>query len=217
MWPIGLIMQWSLPKHVFSIFPCHHGVLIKALFKKGYKWNSGKGDCRGYFDCSRFCLRPWITEAQIKIWTTALCKSKAVQLNSFFAILNVLFWDLKCWCEIFLLILSVSPDHAVPLGWGISTEKRKPLPHYAANFRHQEKMFGNSWPRFQVLEWYPLCSQFPWVKKGWFWYLSKLKETIYNIYNGTSKVSYQSQASNVNDSIWNSNFLFTVIRGIFFH
>lgn len=62
-----------------------------------------------------------------------------------------------------------------------------------------------------------LCSLFPWVKKGWFWYLSKLKETIYNIYSGTSKVSYQSQASNMNDSIWNSNFLFTVIRVIFFH
>lgn len=60
-------------------------------------------------------------------------------------------WGLKCQCEIFLLISSVSPHHAVPQGQGISSEKRKPLPHYAANFRHQEKMFGNFWPRFQVL------------------------------------------------------------------
>lgn len=147
----------------------------------------------------------------------AFCKSETVEVNSFFSVLNVPSWGLKCQCEIFLLISSVSPHHAVPQGWGISSEKRKPLPHYAANFRHQEKMFGNFWPRFQVLEWYPLCSLVPWVKQGWFWYLSKLKETIYNIYSGTSKVCYQSQASNMNDSIWNSNFLFTVIRGIFFH
>lgn len=152
-----------------------------------------------------------------RICRTALFMWKSIELNSVLSVLHVRSWGLKCQCEIFLLILSVSPHHAVPQGWGISSEKRKPLPHYAANFRHQEKMFGNFWPKFQVLEWYPLCSLFPWVKQGWFWYLSKLKETIYNIYSGTSKVSYQSQASNMNDSIWNSNFLFTVIRGIFFH
>lgn len=53
-----------------------------------------------------------------------------------------------------LLILSVSPHRLIPLGRRISSAKRKPLPHYAANFRHQEKMFGKFWPRFQVLEWY---------------------------------------------------------------
>lgn len=58
-----------------------------------------------------------------------------------------------------LLILSVSPHRLVPLGRRISSAKRKPLPHYAANFRHQEKMFGKFWPGFQELEWYsPLAA-----------------------------------------------------------
>lgn len=56
--------------------------------------------------------------------------------------------------EMFLLNSSVSPHHVVPLGRGISLEKRKPLPHYAANFRHREKMFAKFWPTFQVPEWY---------------------------------------------------------------
>ena len=42
------------------------------------------------------------------------------------------------------------------------------------------------------------------------------RNNLQHIHSATSKVSYQRQASNVNDSIWNSNFVFTVIRGIFF-
>lgn len=135
----------------------------------------------------------------------------------FFSVVNVLSFGLKCQQEICLLILSVSPHPAVPKERSISSEKRKPLPHYVAYFRHQEEMFGNFFgPESQVLERDALCSRLPWVKPGWFWCLSELKDTIYNIYSGTSKVSYRNQASNMNDSIWNSNFLFTVIRGRFF-
>lgn len=68
-------------------------------------------------------------------------------------------WAVSVSARFFLLILSVSPHRLVPLGRRISSAKRKPLPHYAANFRHQEKMFGKFWPGFQVLEWYsPLAA-----------------------------------------------------------
>lgn len=169
MWPIGLIMKWSLLKHVFSILSSRPGAHIKLLSGKVYTGNSGEWDCTEWFNCTVICLQPLNTEAWkhffiftficlFLICSPLLSKPEAVESNSFFSVLNVLSWGLKCWCEIFLLILSVSPHHAVPQGWGISSEKRKPLPHYAANFRHQEKMFGNSWPRFQMLEWYPLYS-----------------------------------------------------------
>lgn len=62
-------------------------------------------------------------------------------------------------------ISTASPSHALPQEWGISFEKRKPLPHYVANFSHQEKMFGRFWPRIQMLEGYPLYLPFPWVKR----------------------------------------------------
>lgn len=80
----------------------------------------------------------------------------------FFSGPNAKSWGLKCQHEMFLLIWSVSPHHVVPPGRGISSEKRKPLPHYAANFRHQEKMFGKFWPGFQALRSGTLCSLLPW-------------------------------------------------------
>lgn len=91
-------------------------------------------------------------------YISVLFSSEAPELHSFFPALNVQSWGFKCQYEIFLLISSVSPHHVVPQGWGISSEKRKPLPHYAANFRNQEKMFGKFWPGFQALEWYTLLS-----------------------------------------------------------
>lgn len=194
---------------------------------------SSDGDFREKLASSAFCssendtnlpLSKLYTQPSSDTWHISWFKCSFFTLNaagerffSFFSCPNVKSWGLKCQHEMFLLIWSVSPHHVVPLGWGISSEKRKPLPHYAANFRHQEKMFGKFWPRFQVLWSGTLHSLLPWVEQGWFWNLSELKETIYNIYSGTSKVSYRSQASNMNDSIWNSNFVFTVIRGIFFH
>lgn len=94
----------------------------------------------------------------------------------------------KCQQEMFLLNPSVSPHHAVPLGRGISSEKRKPLPHYAANFRHKEKMFA------KVLAHIPsACSGTlhslgsHGFRSGDFGYLSELKETIYNVYSENFK------------------------------
>lgn len=48
----------------------------------------------------------------------------------------------KCQSDVFLFIFSASPHHVFPQGQSISSEKKKTLPHYMANFRHQKNMFG---------------------------------------------------------------------------
>lgn len=204
MWPIALIMEWSPLRHVCG----PHKTPARKVEREG-KYSEN-------FYCAPvlFATHTWRRRKdevhQPNIFISCCFK---VNVRGFFGVFffcsvdSVLYvspWD-------FLLILSVSPHRVLPLGRGISWEKRKPLPHYAANFRHQEKMFGKSWPRFQLLELHRLT--IPTGEAGWFWFLSELKETIYNIYSRTSNVSYRSPASSMNDSIWNSNFVFTVIRG----
>lgn len=223
MWPIGWITKPSLLKHVFSILPSHPGVHIKPAWvkvrsgkivgtetsEKKLPASSSPRKNTTHLPLSR---RHFAIGILLDLNTDNIHFFHLMALEPILIFFFFFSWGLKCQHEMFLLNLSVSPHHVVPLGQGISSEKRKPLPHYAANFRHQEKMFAKFWPTFQVLEWYSPLSA-PMGYAGWFRYLSELKETICNIYSGTSKVSYRSQASDMNDSIWNSNFLFTVIRG----